>query len=253
MPILVNEFKLELNAKLEGNNPGLPSFSTPKPESQIFSKSFAQAINRISFKNVKESEILACIQNAGGFQPELFIPEIAFRAIVKTLILKLEKPCIECSEIVREELRKAIISLNIPKIQKYILFSQKLQQVMEGILLSCLKPTQEMIKNLIKVEHGYTNTMNKDFVNDISKIMKESSLSDEDENENGFENEKSEKSEKSDKKSEKGEKKSDISEKSTKKRVEPPPDAKKSSSFFSWFSKQGQDKSEEEKSYPTRT
>lgn len=72
---------------------------------------------------------------------------------------------------VYEELRKIIISINIPEISRYYKFHSRICDVMEGVLDKCLTPTNEILMNLIEIENAHINTNHPDFVSSCDSLM----------------------------------------------------------------------------------
>jgi len=70
--------------------------------------------------------------------------------------------------------------INIPEIERFDNLIKKIYEVMEDVLTKSVKPTDEMIKNLVEIELGYINTNHPDFVGGIGLLNNSELLSGED-------------------------------------------------------------------------
>eukprot|EP00828_Plagiopyla_frontata_P019822 TRINITY_DN2533_c0_g1_i6.p1 TRINITY_DN2533_c0_g1~~TRINITY_DN2533_c0_g1_i6.p1 ORF type:complete len:579 (-),score=112.53 TRINITY_DN2533_c0_g1_i6:168-1904(-) len=131
----------------------------------IFVEIYRKSINKIDpFDQISDEEIRVAISNSNGIQPSLFIPEGAFQNLLKQQLMRLQPLSIQCSQLIFDELRRLIYQINIPEIQRFEIFNAEIYNVMDQVLTKCLKPTQEMIKNLIEIELGYVNIHHPDFL-----------------------------------------------------------------------------------------
>lgn len=75
----------------------------------VFTETFGVALDRVDpMENLSSLEILTAIRNATGPRPALFIPEVSFELLVKRQIRRLEEPCLNCVELVYEELLRIV-------------------------------------------------------------------------------------------------------------------------------------------------
>jgi dynamin 1-like protein len=131
----------------------------------IFYDVFAKAIFQFdSFSGLADQEIRTAIRNATGPRTALFVPEIAFETLVKRQIAKLEEPALQCAEQVFEELHRVVMHCELPEMHRFTLLRDKMFEVVKLVLRRCLKPTKEMISNLIQCELAYINTNHPDFI-----------------------------------------------------------------------------------------
>ncbi|KAL4503241.1 hypothetical protein ABPG72_000847 [Tetrahymena utriculariae] len=141
----------------------------------IFNNIFRKSITEINpFDILKDEDIRTAIKNADGLKQSLFVAEGAFENLVKQQISRLLNPSIQCSHLVYEELRRIINLINVPEIQRFDNFNNRIFQVMEDVLERSLKPTDQMIKNLIEIELGYINTNHPDFIGGIELVQNQS-------------------------------------------------------------------------------
>ena len=131
----------------------------------IFYDVFAKAIYQFdSFSGLSDQEIRTAIRNATGPRTALFVPEVAFETLVKRQIAKLEDPALQCAEQVFEELHRVVLHCELPEMQRFVALRDKMYEVVKLVLRRCLKPTREMISNLIQCELAYINTNHPDFI-----------------------------------------------------------------------------------------
>jgi len=131
----------------------------------IFYDVFAKAIFQFdSFSGLSDQEIRTAIRNATGPRTALFVPEVAFETLVMRQIAKLQEPALQCAEQVFEELHRVVVHCELPEMQRFTLLREKMYEVVKIVLRRCLKPTKEMISNLIQCELAYINTNHPDFI-----------------------------------------------------------------------------------------
>lgn len=67
----------------------------------IFSQIFIKSINRMNpFEFLTDTDIRTAIRNANGLRKSLFLPELAFETLLKTQILRLKLPALECAHLI---------------------------------------------------------------------------------------------------------------------------------------------------------
>lgn len=138
----------------------------------IFHEIFNKVINNIDpFEYLTEQDIQTAIKNASALSPSLFVPEGAFEVLVRQQIARLLDPSIDCAYEVYEELRKIVINIQIPELQRYYRLQSKICDVMEGVLDKCLTPTTDMITNLIEIENAHINTNHPDFIGSADSLL----------------------------------------------------------------------------------
>lgn len=52
------------------------------------------------FEYLTDNDIRTAIRNANGLRKSLFLPEAAFETLLKTQILRLKLPALECSHLI---------------------------------------------------------------------------------------------------------------------------------------------------------
>ncbi|KAF4714735.1 Dynamin-1-like protein, partial [Perkinsus olseni] len=133
----------------------------------IFFDVFGAAVNQFDpFDGLTDHDIRTSIRNANGPKSPLFVPEAAFETLVKGQINKLLSPSLQCAELVHAELTKclSVTIRSIPEFRRFDKLRARVYDVVRSVLASCLAPTKEMIRNLIRIETGYINTNHPDFI-----------------------------------------------------------------------------------------
>ncbi|CAB4045658.1 dynamin-1 [Paramuricea clavata] len=125
-------------------------------------------------------DILTAIRNATGPRPALFVPEISFELLVKRQIRRLEDPGLRCVELVHEEMQRIIqhAFAHVLEIQRFPALHNRIVEVVSDVLFKRLKPTNDMVENLVKIELAYINTNHPDFTDAtavVSDIVKRES------------------------------------------------------------------------------
>jgi len=113
---------------------------------------------------------MTAIRNASSLRPNLFVPEVAFEILSKQQIKRLESPSLQCVQLVFEELRRIVLEIEMPELLRFQGLRKRINDEMMDYLMSCLKPTNQMVKNLITVQDSYINTYHPDFVGGIDSI-----------------------------------------------------------------------------------
>ena len=90
---------------------------------------------------------------------------------MKSQVVRLLQPSLDCAEEVYHELRKIVVSIQIPELQKYYRLQSKICDVMEEVLDQCLHPTTEMIISLIEIHNAHININHPDFIGGSDSLM----------------------------------------------------------------------------------
>jgi len=94
----------------------------------------------------------------------LFVPESSFELLVKKQIGRLDEPCLQCVELVFDELQRIVSQLESKELLRFQVLRERVVEVVNTLLHKCRSPTKSMITNLIMVELAYINTNHPDFV-----------------------------------------------------------------------------------------
>ncbi len=138
----------------------------------IFHMVFAQAIKSIkALDGLSDEDIRTAIMNAKSIHPSLFIPEGAFENLIKLQIAKLLDPALQCMQLVHEELRRIVSRPDMPELMRFNKLMGRVSEIMNEVLRKCIAPTEEMIRNLVKVEDAYINVNHPDVLTATGAIL----------------------------------------------------------------------------------
>ncbi|GFE55062.1 dynamin central region family protein [Babesia ovis] len=131
----------------------------------IFNDSYLKTLKAFSpLAGLSDIEIRTAIRNSTGPSSALFVPEIAFKNLVKKQIQLLEAPSLQCVDQVYDELLNILESCDVPELNRYTNMRTKMLDVIKALLSRCVEPTKEMIRNIVKIELAYINTNHPDFL-----------------------------------------------------------------------------------------
>lgn len=131
----------------------------------IFNEIFAACLNNINpLVDLTSNEIRTAIRNATGPKSTLFVSESAFELLVKKQIARLDEPCLQCVELVFDELQRIVSQLESKELVRFQVLRERVTEVVNQLLHKCKAPTKQMISNLIFLELAYINTNHPDFV-----------------------------------------------------------------------------------------
>jgi len=131
----------------------------------IFHEIFRKSLEDIDpFDGLSDLEIRTAICNANGTRPSLFVPEISFDLLVKRQISRLEQPGLQCADLVHDELQRIAAQCETTEMSRFPGLKEKVLEALVGLLRLSMKPTQDMISNLVRVELAYINTRHPDFI-----------------------------------------------------------------------------------------
>ncbi|EFO21103.2 DRP-1 protein [Loa loa] len=144
----------------------------------IFHETFGRVLESIDpLGDLTQLDILTAIRNATGPRPALFVPEVSFELLVKKQIRRLEEPSLRCVELVHEELQRIVQHCGIhtqQEMQRFPRLYDKINEVVSNVLKSRLKPTNEIVENLVAIELAYINTKHPEFADaSLGSLLKE--------------------------------------------------------------------------------
>jgi dynamin 1-like protein len=70
-----------------------------------------------------------------------------------------------------EELRRMVVEIDIPELKRYHKLRNKIIEIMYQLLQKTLLPTNQMVKNLIRIEDAYINTSHPDFMGGAAAMV----------------------------------------------------------------------------------
>ncbi len=132
----------------------------------IFHTTFSEALTQIKpLEGLSRNDILHAISNSMGPRPALSVSEIAFELLVKRQISLLLQPCLQCVELVYEELQRIQYNLsNFRDFQRFPVLRERMNAVVMALIRKRLPITNRMVEDLIAIEGAYINTNHPDFV-----------------------------------------------------------------------------------------
>jgi len=116
------------------------------------------------FEGLDDEDIRTAIANANGPRPCLFVPEIAFDLLVRRQIARLEQPGLQCVDLVFDEMQRMAFQSETTELSRFPELRDRVYEIVNNLLRSCVSPTQKMISNLIQLELAYINTSHPDFI-----------------------------------------------------------------------------------------
>jgi dynamin 1-like protein len=138
----------------------------------IFHMIFSRALEQITaLDGLTDEDIRTAIMNAKSLHPSLFIPEAAFENLIRQQIGKLLDPSLQCMNMVYDELKKIITNPEFPEILRFSKLVSKITEIMGELLHQCIGPSEEMIRDLIKIEDAYINVNHPDVLSGTSAIL----------------------------------------------------------------------------------
>mmetsp|Transcript_6456 Transcript_6456/g.9933 ORF Transcript_6456/g.9933 Transcript_6456/m.9933 type:complete len:696 (-) Transcript_6456:81-2168(-) len=135
--------------------------------SYVFHQVFAKGLLNIKpFDRLSDADIRTAIRNATGPRPSLFVPEVSFELLVKKQILRLEGPCLQCVDMVFDELQKVATQCEslVPQLRRFPKLRDELLDCVHELLQAQVSPTKQMVKDLLAIELAYVNTNHPDFI-----------------------------------------------------------------------------------------
>jgi len=133
--------------------------------SYIFNDVFGRSLRSLDpFEGLDDEDIRTAIANANGPRPSLFVPEMSFDLLVRRQIARLEQPGLQCVDLVFNEMQRMALQSETTELTRFPELRDRLFEIVNASLRSCVTPTQKMISNLIQIELAYINTNHPDFI-----------------------------------------------------------------------------------------
>ena len=88
----------------------------------------------------------------------------SFDLLVRRQIARLEQPGLQCVDLVFDELQRMALQCETTELTRFPELRDRVVDVVNSMLRSCIGPTQQMISNLIKIELAHINTSHPDFI-----------------------------------------------------------------------------------------
>lgn len=147
----------------------------------IFKTAFLRNLSTINpLEDLETLDILTALKNSAGPREALFLPDVAFRSLIKKQIRKLLTPSLRCVDLVHEEMQRIIQNCGSEIQQdmlRFPLLQDKITDVVNMLLEQRIQPTKYIIEALLESEMSSINTQHPDFndTNNIIEHLRESS------------------------------------------------------------------------------
>ncbi|XP_055332808.1 dynamin-1-like protein [Paramacrobiotus metropolitanus] len=132
-----------------------------------------EALDGLELKN-----IVLTLRGAAGLYPPLTVPDMAFRTLAKDQIGHMLQPCLECVDLVYEEMQRIIQRCGKEiqrEFQKYPKFCDSVLRVVNEFIKQQAESTRAMVKYLVDIEVSYINTKHPDFCDEMESLLEERS------------------------------------------------------------------------------
>ncbi|KAM3876011.1 dynamin 3a isoform 2-T2 [Diretmus argenteus] len=163
---LIQRFAVDFEKVIEGSGDKVDTMelSGGAKINRIFHERFPYELVKIEFDERElRREITYAIKNIHGIRTGLFTPDLAFEAIVKRHIVMLKEPCINCVDMVVQELITTVCQCT-NKLSSF----PKLREETERIVTTAIQEQESKCKDqvllLIDIQLSYINTNHEDFI-----------------------------------------------------------------------------------------
>eukprot|EP00741_Cyanophora_paradoxa_P007100 tig00001086_g6871.t1 len=131
----------------------------------VFNDIFASTVRRLdALEGLTDIQIRTCIRNVmGATSAPLFVPEEPFIQISQKQVRLLEQPSQECVDLVYNELRRLLMSIDSPELDRFPNLKMRVTQIANELLRESQTPTKDVVDDLINIELGFVNTDHPDF------------------------------------------------------------------------------------------
>ncbi|XP_076314963.1 dynamin-1-like isoform X1 [Tachypleus tridentatus] len=131
---------------------------------RLFHERFPFEIVKMEFDEKElRREISFAIRNIHGIRVGLFTPDLAFEAIVKKQIERLQEPSLKCVDLVVNELGKIIRNCTV-KMNRYPRLREETDRIITSHVSDREQKTKELLALLVEIELSYINTNHEDFM-----------------------------------------------------------------------------------------
>ena len=130
----------------------------------IFHEMFQDTVSNVTVK-LDEQDIRTCMRNMAGIGAALYASQEAFEVLIKGQIQRLEGPCLECVELVQQELTSMSELAAAASLHRFPELKRAVNDKTRAMIAEATVPLAAFVRNLIKRELAYINTHNTEFVN----------------------------------------------------------------------------------------
>ncbi|XP_076140194.1 dynamin-1a isoform X5 [Alosa pseudoharengus] len=163
---MVQQFSVDFEKRIEGSGDQIDTaeLSGGARINRIFHERFPFELVKMEFDEKElRKEISYAIKNIHGIRTGLFTPDLAFEAIVKKQIQKLQVPVLKCIDMVVSELTSTIRKCS-EKLAQYPMLREEMERIVTQHIRDRESRTKEQVLLLIDVELSYMNTNHEDFI-----------------------------------------------------------------------------------------
>ncbi|NP_001232894.1 dynamin-1a [Danio rerio] len=163
---MVQQFSVDFEKRIEGSGDQIDTYelSGGARINRIFHERFPFELVKMEFDEKElRKEISYAIKNIHGIRTGLFTPDLAFEAIVKKQIQKLNGPCLKCIDMVVSELTSTIRKCS-EKLAQYPMLREEMERIVTQHIRDRECRTKNQVLLLIDIELAYMNTNHEDFI-----------------------------------------------------------------------------------------
>lgn len=138
----------------------------------VFNEIFAKRLMEVNpFETISDQDIQTAMANSNGMRHPLFIPESSFDLLVRKQIARLDTPGLQCVDLVYDEMVRMCLQVDATELSRFPTLRDRVFECIHKLLRECVKPTQTMISNFVKVELAFINTSHPDFIGGKKAIL----------------------------------------------------------------------------------
>ncbi|XP_042565221.1 dynamin-1a isoform X2 [Clupea harengus] len=163
---MVQQFSVDFEKRIEGSGDQIDTYelSGGAKINRIFHERFPFELVKMEFDEKElRKEISYAIKNIHGIRTGLFTPDLAFEAIVKKQIQKLQVPTLKCIDMVVSELTSTIRKCS-EKLAQYPMLREEMEKIVTQHIRDRESRTKDQVLLLIDIELSYMNTNHEDFI-----------------------------------------------------------------------------------------
>ncbi|XP_062395934.1 dynamin-2-like [Sardina pilchardus] len=160
---MVHQFSEDFEKSIEGSV-DTAELSGGARINRVFHEIFPYELFKMKFDEKElRTEIVCAIKNSHGVRTGLFMPDLAFGAIVKKQIGQLREPCLKCINQVFQELINTVRQCSC-KLKTYPRLRATVEQIVTAHLSERERKTKDQVLLLIDMQLSYINTNHEDFI-----------------------------------------------------------------------------------------
>eukprot|EP01029_Cantina_marsupialis_P002889 TRINITY_DN127720_c0_g1_i2.p1 TRINITY_DN127720_c0_g1~~TRINITY_DN127720_c0_g1_i2.p1 ORF type:complete len:809 (-),score=292.24 TRINITY_DN127720_c0_g1_i2:418-2844(-) len=138
----------------------------------IFREVLGPALAANGMMDLTAENITTMINNVSGLGGGLFIPDKAFSLIIKASIRNMQKPCLDCVQMVYDELVTIVSCITTKELESFPILRDQIISVSTAFLSKLLEPLKNLVNTLIEMELSRMNLNHPDFIGRDGGIAK---------------------------------------------------------------------------------